>query len=84
MRAQRIKTVFHGIGLTLAVVFGVPGVLLLGWALSSYYAGHQHDTILLRGTGVTAVIVAAAGYAAARALGWIIARIFGDSDQTSN
>ena len=73
MRAQRIKTVFHRIGLTLAVICGVLGVLMMG--LGAYYYFE-----IAMAAGVAAWILAAAGYVVARALGWIIARIFGDSN----
>jgi len=52
-------------------------------AYSCYHAGHGHDTEVATASGLGALILAAAGYAAARALGWIIAGIFGGSAHIS-
>jgi hypothetical protein len=73
MRPQRIKTAFHRIGLAIAVVCGVPGAILLvlGWPWNEGGAeGNPHVFY-----GVLALVWAGAGYALARALGWIVASL---------
>ncbi|HEV8693803.1 MAG TPA: hypothetical protein VGQ93_06410, partial [Lysobacter sp.] len=67
MRAQRIKTGFHRIGLILAVICGVPGAVsalvslpvYLGWP---YEAGPGDWQAFLAG-GVAGLVLAALGYA---------------------
>ena len=83
-RTRDIKQVFHELGLVLAGICGALGVAAMGIGAHSYYAGHGHDTVVATSAGIGMLILAVAGYAAARALGWVIARIVGDGDQNSN
>jgi hypothetical protein len=79
--ARRIKVGFHRIGLTLAVVCGVPGTLLIGLGLVAFNTPDGFHQVFLGGLGL---LLAGAGYAAARAIGWIIAGFAGDSDQIAS
>jgi hypothetical protein len=86
MRAQRIKMGFHRIGLILAAVCGVPGIVAalasvpvyLGW-FHEPYPGDDLWQAWLAG-GVAGVVLGAIGYAAAWALGWVIAGFVGDGE----
>jgi hypothetical protein len=87
MRAQRIKTGFHRIGLILAAVCGVPGVvaalvsvpIYLGWLHEPRGPTDDLWAAWLSG-GVAGVILGGLGYAAAWALGWVIAGFAGDGE----
>jgi len=82
-RTRDIKQVFHELGLVLAGICGALGVVMLG--IGAYtYPKYGHDTVVATSAGIGMLILAVAGYAAARALGWVIARIVGDGDQNSN
>jgi len=84
MRNTRdIKQVFHELGLVLAAICGAPGVVMMGIGAYSY-PKYGHDTVVATSGGIMLLILAVAGYAAARALGWVIARIIGDGDQISD
>jgi hypothetical protein len=86
MRARNIKTGFHRIGLVLAFIFGVLGGLCLivavlgyaSWSLDWIPSGSGDFWLALLSAGVAMLVLAAACYAGARALGWIIAGFVGD------
>ena len=84
MRTRDIKVVFHELGLVLGGICGALGVAAMGIGAYSYYAGHGHDTVVATSGGIILLALAVAGYVAARALGWVIARIVGDGDQISD
>jgi hypothetical protein len=71
MRAQRIKTGFHRIGVVLAAVS-----ILIGLAVYGDH-GQPRDVAVGAGYGV-------ALYAAMLALGWIVAGFVGDGERNSN
>ena len=82
MRAQRIKTGFHRIGLIVAVLCGVPSILGVAAAFPAYLgwfpsADSELWLACLAG-GAAGLVLAALGYAAAWALGWVIAGFAGD------
>ena len=86
MRAKRIKTGFHRVGLIIAAICGVPGVISALVALP-VYLGWFHETrpgddlwqAFLAG-GAAGLALGALGYAAAWALGWVIAGFAGDEE----
>jgi hypothetical protein len=79
MRAQRIKTGFHRVGVVGAALCGVPAVGLLAvGAVQAWTNGP--DALKLAVFGTLWVIGAGATYLAARALGWIIAGFAGDGE----
>ena len=89
MRARRIKTGFHRIGVVLAVLLIVPGAVSIAIGAYLGFAGRNDasgalgfDASEALGFGAALVGAAALLYAAARALGWIIAGFAGDGDQT--
>ena len=68
MRAQRIKTGFHRLGLVLAAICAVVGAIVI------YNNGLDRTAVQ------TTAIFAVAFYALADALGWIIAGFAGDGE----
>jgi hypothetical protein len=89
MRAQRIKTGFHRIGLILAVVCGAPGIIALlvsipvylGWVYEPRGPADDMWQAWLMG-GIVGIVLAGLGYAAAAALGWVIAGFAGDGESS--
>jgi hypothetical protein len=80
MRAQRIKTGFHRIGVVLAAI-------CLAWAAAcfSYFLHYGQGANGGLYGGIASVVVAAIVYLFARAVGWIIAGFMGDGvGQASN
>jgi hypothetical protein len=84
MRAQRIRTGFHRIGLAIAVTIGVPSVFALlmsvpvgmGWFPEDWYLSSDWPGWLIGGGSF--LVLALLGYLAAWTLGWIIAGFAGD------
>jgi hypothetical protein len=88
MRAQRIKTGFHRIGLAIAVVFVVPGVTLIlmgiGLGMGLMPAEwRQSEWLGVTGVGSAFLVLAILGYLAAWTLGWIIAGFAGDEENSN-
>ena len=75
MRAQRIKTGFHRIGIVLATV-----AVLIGLAITYLDGWKERSPTDLAVAAVTGIAL----YALAFALGWIVAGFAGDRDEISN
>ena len=78
MRAQRIKTGFHRIGVFLVIACMIPALLVVGVFLREVYEGRT-DYIHLGIAGAW-LPAAALAYGAARGLGWIVAGFAGDGN----
>jgi hypothetical protein len=77
MRAQRIKTGFHRIGLVLGVMIGVPSLIFLAFGIHAWFTERPDAWELVTG-GTLGLIGAGAAQSTAWALGWIIAGFAGD------
>jgi hypothetical protein len=82
MRAQRIKTGFHRVGVALGVLSLIPAVFVFGYFVYGVLEGHGESIHLAMGGAWT--LLAILLYVGARALGWIIAGFIGDEGQISN
>lgn len=73
MRAQRIKTGFHRLGIAVAVAAMLPVVFTVGHVIA---AGHtSQDAVNFAWCALSVAVLA---YPVARALAWIIAGFAGD------
>jgi hypothetical protein len=82
MRAQRIKTGFHRIGVVLGLLSLIPAVVVFGYFAVMVAEGHGEYIHLA--VGGAWVLLGAFLYGSARALGWIVAGFVGDDGQISN
>jgi hypothetical protein len=80
MRAQRIKTGFHRIGVVGASVCVFPAVTLL---VARFVGFGPNSADKVAFVGVMGLITAAIFYALARGLGWIVAGFVGDGENSS-
>jgi hypothetical protein len=81
MRAQRIKTVFHRVGLVLGTIFWLPAALLGAWMVSDWptTAPNSSGTPVLR-----MVALGVAMYAICAGVGRLLASQFGDDAKNPN
>jgi hypothetical protein len=83
MRAQRIKTGFHRVGIVGAVVCAIPAIAFFAYGAlvlvtQEWTEIHRNDVGVSAAVGVTWLAGAGAFYGASRAVGWIIAGFAGD------
>jgi len=90
MRAQRVKTGFHRIGVVIAVVIGVPsiGAILMSLSIGMGWMAKEtnirsSEWLSILGAGAIFLVVAFLGYVAAWTLGWIIAGFAGDEEDSN-
>jgi hypothetical protein len=81
MRAQRIKTGFHRIGVVGASVCAFPAVMVFVARLVGFGPTNGADKFAF--VGVMCLVAAAIFYGLARALGWIIAGFVGDGENSN-
>ena len=88
MRAQRNKTGFHRIGAICAVVFGVPGGLSVVSSVPVYLQVLPPNPDpelwqILLASGIAGLVLAGVAYLWSWALGWIVAGVAGDGEESS-